>query len=559
MSNYNQPPVSPPPGSPPPGGLPPNGPTEGGPEYLSHGGGEPVPPARSERSSRKPLIIGVAAVAGIGLVGGAAFAVTSLLATGDQPAQALPASTLGYMSIDLDPSGGQKIEALRTLNKFPAFSDEVNVDSDADLGQVLFDKIQEESACANLDYAADIEPWLGDRAALAAVDLGEERPTVAFVIQVSDAGAAEAGLDKIANCSGSGDAEDDGSRDPEVGGFAVSGDWAVVSETDALAEKISDAAAEGSLADDSDYSTWSARAGDPGFISMYASPAAGEAMLEQSGDLSDLDPMVAPEIRDQFADFGGAAATVRFSDGGVELEVAADAGKQAGALKVSDRGGEVISALPADTVAAFGVGFEEGWVTDLADQFSGLLGEDMTADDLFAEVSAQTGLDLPGDAETLFGESTAIAIGADFDPESAINSGDGSDVPIAMLVKGDPTAMGEVLGKITAQLPPEAGPILGSDSDGDLMAIGPNEDYRQKLLEGGDLGDSEPFTDVIAEADTASGIFYLNFGGSDGWLVDLAQDTDPEVAANLEPLSALGMSSWMDDDVSHAVIRLTTE
>jgi len=46
------------------------------------------------------------------VVAGGAWAATSFFATGSQPAEALPDSTVAYASIDLDPSGGQKIVCL---------------------------------------------------------------------------------------------------------------------------------------------------------------------------------------------------------------------------------------------------------------------------------------------------------------------------------------------------------------------------------------------------------------------------------------------------------------
>ena len=128
-----------------------------------------------------------------------------LLRTGPQPAEALPAKTLGYASIDLDPSGGQKIEALKTLNKFPAFKDYVGINADDDLRKEIFERIKDQAHCDNLDYADDIEPWLGDRAAFAAVDVGDDDPDAVVVIQVKDADKADAGLGKIKDCGGSDD------------------------------------------------------------------------------------------------------------------------------------------------------------------------------------------------------------------------------------------------------------------------------------------------------------------------------------------------------------------
>ena len=109
-----------------------------------------------------------ALVAGGAVVAGGAWAATSFFATGAQPAEALPDSTVAYLSVDLDPSGGQKIEAIKTLRKFPGFADNVDLETDDDLRERLFEEITSSGECEGLDYAADVEPWLGSRAAMAA-------------------------------------------------------------------------------------------------------------------------------------------------------------------------------------------------------------------------------------------------------------------------------------------------------------------------------------------------------------------------------------------------------
>ena len=69
---------------------------------------------------------------------------------------------------------------------------------------------------------------------------------------------------------------------------------------------------------------------------------------------------------------------------------------------------------------------------------------------------------LPEDIETLFGESAVLALGSDFDPEAVFESSDGSDVPVALKVKGDPEEIEAVLEKLRDQFPPDevAGPRL---------------------------------------------------------------------------------------------------
>ena len=115
--------------------------------------------------------------------------------TGAQPAEALPDSTLAYFSIDLDPSGGQKIEAIKTLRKFPGFTDKIDLETDDDLREQLFEEVTSVRRVRG--------PRLRRRrqavAGLAArrwplVDLGEDEPTPVGVVQITDAGKAEDGL-----------------------------------------------------------------------------------------------------------------------------------------------------------------------------------------------------------------------------------------------------------------------------------------------------------------------------------------------------------------------------
>lgn len=540
-----------------PPGPPPTDPPPGAETLDSRGGARLTSstgpaPARGRRTA----VIAVVGALGAVAVGGAAWAAWSFFSTGAQPAEALPAKTLAYASIDLDPSGGQKIEALRTLKKFPAFEDEVGLDTDDDVREWIFDKLQEGAGCDDLDYEDDIEPWLGDRFAVAAVDTGGDEPTPVFVVQVSDTDAADTGLGKLRECGGGG---------PDDVAWHLDGGWALLGEDQKAIDGIAEDAADSSLADDGDYQEWTDAAGDSGIVSMYAAPAAGKVLAESFGGflgapLGDEGGAVPDEATEALRDFKGAAATIRFDDGGLELEVAADPAATGQAVTGGDDGAEAISTLPDDTAAAIGVSFEEGWLTDLVDQFAKASGE--SADDLLAEAGEQFGLDLPGDAETLVGESLALAVDGDFDPSTftGMPGLDGNESPsgIGVKVVGDADDIEGVLDKLRGSAGGADGGVLDSDSDGDIVAIGPDGDYRKVLLEDGGLGDSDTFEHVVEHADDAAAILYVNFGAGDGWLAELAGD-DADVRDNLAPLQALGMSAWVDDDTAHAVLKVTTD
>ncbi len=531
---------------------PPGGPQ--GPEYLEQGGGAPLDPSRENRPGgrrgRRPALV-VGAVLAVALVGGGAWAVSSFLATGSQPAEALPDSTLGYVSIDLDPGGGQKIEAIRTLRKFPAFREQIGLQTDDDVRRRIFEELQQESPCAGLDYADDVEPWLGHRAAVAALDTGADRPTAVAVVQVTDEGAARDGLDKIGAC-----AQGDGGT-----GYAIDGGWAVIAETDEIARGVVDGAADAPLSDDADFQSWTGEVGDPGVVAMYAAPAAGAYLAE---NLDGLGSVLGPGAMagattgatSALEEFRGAAATVRFHDGALELEVAADSSATASGAYAEDRGDDVLATLPADTAAALGIGFSDGWFRQLAEQLSSYAGGAASTDDFLAMLSEASGLDLPADAETLAGESLAVAVGSGLDPDTLANSSDGSDVPVAIKVKGDAEEIESVLDKVRGRLGSGAS-ALGSDSDGDVVAIGPNPAFRSTVLADGGLGVSDTFTAVVPRAAGASAILFVNFDAGGDWLAKLAGG-DQQATENLEPLAGLGISAWQQGEAGHALLRLTT-
>lgn len=232
----------------------------GVPVTLSDAAPIPVPVDRKPRR-RAAAIAGVVGVGAV--VGGGAWAWQFWSSQGPQPAEALPASTLAYVALDLAPSGGQKLAAYDALRKFPSLKKELKLGSQDDLRRSLVNEVTSESGC-DVDFD-QIEPWAGDRAALAVVPL--KQPEVVAVVQIDDAGKAEAGLKKIA-------------RTCADFGFAVSGGWALLAETDAIAKAVKADAADSTLADDADYIELTESAGDPGVVTLFAAPEAGQALLD---------------------------------------------------------------------------------------------------------------------------------------------------------------------------------------------------------------------------------------------------------------------------------------
>ena len=538
---------------------PPEGPS--GPEYLEQGGGEPVPPSSSGGSGRRTPLVAAGAVVLLAAAGAGTWAAVSFFGSGTQPAEALPADTLAYASVDLDPSGSQKIEAVRTLNKFPAFKEEFGLNAEDDLRRVILEEAL--SDCDSVDYAQDVEPWLGSSFAVAAVDAGEEQPSVVGVLAVSDAAAAEDGLAALATCG------------DEDSGYTVEGDWAYLAETDEIAQQVADDTGDATLADDTGYQDWTAEVGDPGVATMYAAPGAGaviaDLMASEMGAqgasatagsgagfaTAEMAPEIPEEMRKAFEDFGGGAATIRFADGGVELELAGEVPKGVGTMLPSAEGAsaDLVGTLPVDTAFAYGLALPDNWTQTFMDMLASYGLPQQEIDRGLAQAEAQTGLSLPEDLEALLGEQVALAFSGGLDLEQLMNSGDPSALPFGVKVRGDADEVNRVVDTLGQRLGmPE---MFETETDGDMVAWSMNPDYRSSLAGDGGLGGSETFQDVVPEADRSSAVMFVDFDAGD-WLTILSMG-DQKVQENLEPLSALGISSRVEGRTTRGLVRLTTD
>ena len=561
-------------------------PPAGTPEYLDYGSGAPIPPESpgdqpaGRRGRRTTLLVG-GGVVGLLAIGAGAWAALNFFQQGAQPAEALPASTIAYASVDLDPSGGQKIDAFRTLDKFPAFKDKVGIHSVDDVRKKIGDELIKGVGCSGLTFASDIDPWLGDRAAVAAVDLGGSNPEPVFVVQAKDDAKADAGMHTLLTC---------GDQPANDVAYDVHDGWVILAQSQDAVTKVEAATAKASLADDATYQKWTKAVGDAGVVNMYAAPAAGDYLSSQLDSLSglfgggvtgfaeDAVPGVATTtstsstayhsqvsvadatnpLGDVLKNFQGAAATIRFTGDGLEVATATDP-SVSGSVVTSDQGGAAVSRLPADTAAAFGVGLKPGWVLSLANRFASYSGDGQSGQDLLDQLSTESGLDLPADAETLLGTSSAISISKDFDYESMVESSDGTGIPVAYSVQGDPAAIEKVLAKLRAKAGsgPNAQVALESDSSGNLVVVGPTSGYRKEVLAGGNLGSTSAFGSVVPDADRASEVFYVNIDDLER-AISQAATGDRNVIDNVAPLQALGFSSWTDGGVARTSFKIST-
>lgn len=478
--------------------------------------------------SKKPLVIGAAAVVGVAALATAGtMTAVALSNAGGSPAEAFPASTVAYVEIDLT----EAKDALPTLRKLPSIKKELGLEEGEDPREALFTE-----ACDDLDFATDVEPWIGYQAAAGAVPTDAE-PVLAFALQVTDESDAKTGLPKLAECGGSESA------------WSVGDGWALIAETDGDLAAIEKAVATGTLADDADFNKWTGDVGGTGFITAYAAKelpdviaeaAENGAFDEAEGELAEnpmgeIAPMpdpaaLADTIRSAMKDFGGAAFTVRAEENAFELEAASSMGEQA----ESTEAGTIAGTLPKDTTAVIAANPADGWLT------TGLAGSG--AEDQLTQMLGMA----PGDLERLLGDSFALAAG-----EISPSAPESLEIGIK-LAGADSADVEKFVGDLTAGFGAEG--IVSVDSEGEVTSVGMG-DYGKDLLADGGLAQTDKFKNAVPNAEDASGVIYVDFDGLD----DVVTAEAPEVADDIEALGQLGFSAYLDGDTSRALARITVD
>lgn len=506
---------------------------------------EPEEPNKPSR--RVPVIAGVSVLVA-GVLAGGAFAASHILSGGAGPETVLPANAVAFVSVDLDPGAKQKIEAIRTLRKFPGLKDTIKIGEKGDVRERIFESAVGTGACkGKLDYSKDIEPWLGDKAAMGALDLGEDEPTPLLALEVSDQDAAAKGLDKIDQCA----------EDESASAHAYRDGFMLFSDTKDHLDKALAETKKGSLADDKAFADWTDKSGGDGIVSFYVSRQAADLiatmmpaeLADQSGNLSDA-----------LADFKGMAGALRFADGGMELEMAAEGGQD-----YVGRGnlGEAITGLPDDTAVAMAFtvpdNFAKLMMSRIEDAFGG------EADGLVAQAEAQTGLSFPEDLQTLLGDAVVLALGGDAPADLAATSGP-ADLPVGLKIIGNPDKIKAVIAKAeerAGQRLSDAG-VVQEAGDGAYIAAS-NSKFAAELEKGGRLGDEPAFKKVVPGGGDSSFAIFVNFESAwrDSILTlvkqQVGQQAADEIKANIAPLEAFGISGWVDGKVSHAIVKLTTD
>jgi len=304
---------------------------------------------------------------------------------------AAPAPPLA--KIDLDPAAGQKLAAYRLSRRFP------HSGVGTDQGAVVADLLRGATGRTDtgIDFDRDVRPWLGSRAALAAVATGnssEPAATVA-VVAYTDGDAMVAALDRVRSEGGV-----TGSL-----GYRYRDGYVLIGKDQATVDAVFTAAGTRSMSGGGTF------AGDVAALG-------GDQIGVAWADLGALyRALPAADRTDAAKALGGRAlggryvvglhvtdSSVEVSGRGFDLQVPPGYAS----LGTAPTGGALVGGLPADGVAVVSVTGLGASVRALWDA----LPDDGLGDDT-GGLSGDLGIHLSDDLVGLFGSQTAVWVGAD--------------------------------------------------------------------------------------------------------------------------------------------------
>lgn len=493
----------------------------------------------AEGGSKKPWLLIGGGVAAAALIGGGAFAATQFLGgTGDRPDSVLPGGAAFYAQVDLDPSVGEKVSAVRF---FRGLDPELRARFDeGSWREWAWDKIQEDvGASERIDFETEIEPWLGDRAGVAVLPAGEdEDPVVAVALQVKDGDAALAFFDEHAETD-------------EEFGYYLESDYLVFSEQETL-ETVRSAAAAGNLADNETFSSDMGDLGDQGIMAFWADAAELDGLAATANPALPMAAMglaqEAPEVT------GRTAGALRLTPDAIELH-GVTRGVEGIALPGDSSADALLPELPADTAVAFSLENGAAMVQAAWDHYSSTNPDEVQQ---VADDAAANGFTLPDDLKAVLGDSMTLSVGPGIvDAVNNISPTDSSvpAVPVGYRVTTDTSRLQTLLNENGVG----AGVLLVRDDNGTLT-LGSDQTYVDALADGSGetLGSDALFTSAMPDVDDAQAMLYVNVNPFEQYYLPLVEDADARTA--LETLGAVGLSGTNESDSDgHFTLRFVAD
>ena len=338
-------------------------------------------------------------VVGALVVGAGVFAVTRTLfaAAEDEAIEMVPSDAVLYANVFVRPSNGQK-RAIESLLEAGGLTPE---EAEDDLHS-LFDKGLSE---IDATFEDDIDPWLGNQAALFLTSFEEEDPDGAAVIAVTSRGEAEDFIAKAREETGAGEGEERSYegfeytyQESDETAFGFVGDFLVVGTEDGFKSVVDTSEGGDSLAGTDGFDDVTGRIQDDYLGLIYVDFRAAIEGARAAGDLTAEDEE-AIELFGEAFDKPFAAAGYASEDGLV-LESATPVPTEGAAGAIFDTldGETLLEELPEESWTALGlpdVGGLTGAIYDLLREQGGEAFAE--AEQGIAEFEEASGLDFEDD------------------------------------------------------------------------------------------------------------------------------------------------------------------
>ena len=467
------------------------------------------------RHTRRNLLWG-GALGGLLLVGGGtAVAVTMLGGGGAQPDSVLPGNAIAYVRMDIDPSAGQKIAAVRLLRKLPQVDDALA--GGGDPRQKLFQTLQKDSPdLRSVDYDKDVKPWLGDRFGVAVLPSDPAGDVnVAVALQVKDEDKARAGITKLMAASGG------TAQDPDV---AFRDGYALLTEKGKGAGLYA-AIDKGTLAANTTYVEDMKALGEQGVLSGWADATQVVKLAQAKSGQS-----TPAAVENAFDKAGRVAFALRFDASYLEL---AGVGRGAKGATVTGAQPSTLTELPADTAVALSVANAGDAVGTAWDQImKGADGMGPQVKDQIDGVEKQLGLSLPQDLQTLLGRRLLLAL-----PEQELG---GSAMPkVGLKVTTDATKAEAIVGKLEKLASDQGAALpLVHAAEGDSFYLATSPDYLSALKAKGTLGEDEGFKLAVPGAGKEQVAAYVNLDRVEKLYLDQVPSEQREFVKALRAVGA---------------------
>jgi Protein of unknown function (DUF3352) len=502
----------------------------------------------------------------------------------DDAQELIPSNAAVYVHLNLDPDSDQYEQAADVAASMPTITGEIVRRAAAQIPG---------PSGGPPSFPRDIEPWLGDEAALATLPGGEgEFGSQLVLLQIGD----PEGATRFAGRVASGRPQVDTYREVEVSvdqrGLATAqldGFLAIGSESVVRSVIDTQSGREGasSLADDDDAQNARDELPDHRFADAYISAAGARSLARPNGSLGQLSPLISPEAT------RGVAAAVAADDDELELSVRSVLDTD----RVRSRPGffsafspfdpTLAGELSTDALAYLGFGDPEGAVKALLAQASEAApGIASGFEDLVEQLRQSDEIDISKDFLPTLGDEAAFAL------EPRLEASESDPTPYLQFIADDvdaeraQRALASLQGPVADAVIPQTGlqaPVFeDSEIEGvdartlrvspaveltyavldELATVATSPDGVARLAEGdGGLDDTDRFqraTEGLSDEPSLFGYFNLAELVAVGERLGLAEDpVYATFALEFRALESLGLAISSSEDSLDTDARLT--